>query len=98
MEYKKLCEAEVSTFYDEEHYEFIINDDAIGFKEDGSILFIFKKGVINEEDSKKYMKSLKSLGKTKTKNRGSGAGGGGPAGSGGDGGSGVVIIRYKYQN
>ena len=43
MIYPKVFKVEKSTFYDEEHYDYIINDDAVGFKEDGSILFIFKK-------------------------------------------------------
>ena len=44
--YKKVFEAKKGEFYDEDHYEMTISEDAIGLKEDGSILFIFKKNVI----------------------------------------------------
>ena len=43
MNYKKVFNAEISTFYDEEHYDITIADDAVGYKENGDILFIFKK-------------------------------------------------------
>tara|TARA_R110000765_G_scaffold213808_2_gene318820 strand:+ start:233 stop:1165 length:933 start_codon:yes stop_codon:yes gene_type:complete len=73
MEYKKVCEAEKSSFYNTDHYDKIITEDAKGFKEDGSILFIFKKNVIKKEDRSKYINLLRVLAKTKTKNRGSAA-------------------------
>lgn len=74
MNYKKVFNAEISTFYDEEHYDITITDDAVGYKENGDILFIFKKNVIPEEDRKNYLKIIRSLSKTKSKNRGSAAG------------------------
>lgn len=74
MEYKKVFKAEASIFYNEDHYDKIISEDAMGFKEDGSILFIFKKNVIEPNKSKEYLNCCRSLSKTKTKNRGSGAG------------------------
>tara|TARA_R110002126_G_scaffold107698_1_gene243416 strand:+ start:1734 stop:2642 length:909 start_codon:yes stop_codon:yes gene_type:complete len=72
--YKKVFEAKKGEFYDEDHYEMTISEDAIGLKEDGSILFIFKKNVIPLEERKEYLKIMKCLGKTKTKNRGAGGG------------------------
>lgn len=74
MNYKKVFTAKTGIFYDEDHYDMMINEDAIGFKEDGSILFIFKKGVIPAEKRIEFLKTMKSCGKQKTKNRGSGGG------------------------
>ena len=74
MNYKKVFNASISTFYDENHYDITISDDTVGYKENGDILFIFKKNVIPEEDRKNYLKIIRSLSKTKSKNRGSATG------------------------
>lgn len=74
MIYKKVFQASKAIYYGEEHYDMIINDDAVGYKEDGSILFIFKKNIIPEEQRKNYLKICRSQAKTKTKNRGAGSG------------------------
>tara|TARA_R110002110_G_scaffold119363_1_gene293844 strand:+ start:109 stop:1014 length:906 start_codon:yes stop_codon:yes gene_type:complete len=72
MNYKRVYTASKSAFYDEEHYDMCISEDAIGYKEDGSILFIFKKNVIPKEKRKIYRDALRSQCKMKTKNRGAG--------------------------
>jgi len=74
MNYKKVFEATKGLFYDEEHYDMCITEDCIGYKENGDILFIFKKNVIPENKRDEFKKILKPIGKSKTKNRGSGAG------------------------
>lgn len=74
MNYKKVFQAENGVFYNNEHYDMCISEDAVGYKEDGSILFIFKKNVIPKEIRKEYVNMLRSCGKTKTKNRGAGGG------------------------
>lgn len=70
MFYKKVCDAEVNKFYDISHYNKIILNDAVGYKEDGTPLFIFKKRIIKGD----YTHTIIKRGKTKTKNRGSAAG------------------------
>ena len=70
--YDKVFKAKKGEFYDISHYDRKITSDTVGYKEDGSILFIFKKNVIH--DTAEYIKYVKALAKTKTKNRGSGSG------------------------
>ena len=71
---KKCFEAEVSTYYDEEHYDTIYKDEVKVLREDGSILAVLKKNVIPEEDRKTYKDIIRTPARSKTKNRGSGAG------------------------
>tara|TARA_R110002051_G_scaffold169520_1_gene240131 strand:+ start:1043 stop:1948 length:906 start_codon:yes stop_codon:yes gene_type:complete len=72
--YKKSFTAKKGEFYDIKHYSDIIQGETIGLKEDGSILFIFKKNVIPQEHRKLYLNLTRGCAKAKTKNRGAGAG------------------------
>jgi len=72
--YKKVFEALKGDFYDESHYDKIINEECIGLKENGDILFVFVKNSIKKENRHKYINAIKSNAKSKTKNRGTASG------------------------
>lgn len=72
--YKKIFKALKGDFYDESHYDQIINDECIGLKENGDILFVYVKNVIKRENREGYINAIKSNAKSKTKNRGTASG------------------------
>lgn len=72
--YKKVFEALKGDYYDESHYDEIINDECVGLKENGDILFVFCKNAIKRENREEYIKAIKNNAKSKTKNRGTAAG------------------------
>ena len=72
--YKKKYKCLKADYYDKSHYDEIINDNCIGLKENGEILFVFVKNSIKKENREKYIKAIKGNAKSKTKNRGTAAG------------------------
>jgi len=74
IECKKTFECLKGEFYDEKHYDTIINTEVMGLKENGEILFILKKDNIKKENREKYLNIIKPVAKAKTKNRGTAAG------------------------
>tara|TARA_R110000824_G_scaffold62807_1_gene165999 strand:+ start:316 stop:1227 length:912 start_codon:yes stop_codon:yes gene_type:complete len=73
-ECKKVFECLRADFYNESHYDEIIKGEAMGFKENGEILFIVKKNNISKKNRKKYLDIIKPVAKAKTKNRGTASG------------------------
>jgi len=71
---KKCYDAEVSTYYNEEHYDIIYKNEVKILREDGSILAVLKKNIIPENERETYKNIIRSPSRSKTKNRGSGAG------------------------
>ena len=61
-------------YYDEDHYDVIIKEDADIYNEKGELLAMFRKAVIPEEQCKIIMKNLKAMAKVKKDNRGASAG------------------------
>tara|TARA_R110000772_G_scaffold105833_1_gene207641 strand:- start:797 stop:1492 length:696 start_codon:yes stop_codon:yes gene_type:complete len=72
--YSKSFKCLKADFYDLEHYNEVINESRIGYKENGDILFVFVKGAIKKENIPNYINAIKSNAKTKTKNRGTASG------------------------
>ena len=72
--YKKIFNANMGEFYDINHYDKIIKENCIGFKEDGQVLFCCIKDAIPKEDRDKYKDVIRKPAKAKTKNRGQSAG------------------------
>jgi hypothetical protein len=72
--YKKVFEALRGDYYDLSHYDKVINDECIGLKENGDILFVFVKNSIKRENREKYINAIKNNAKSKTKNRGTASG------------------------
>jgi hypothetical protein len=61
-------------YYDEDHYDTIINEDADVYNEKGELLLCFRKNVIPLEDCKIILKNLKAMAKVMKDNRGASAG------------------------
>ena len=72
--YSKKYECLKADFYDLEHYDEVINESKIGYKENGDVLFVFVKNAILKENREDYIIAIKSNAKTKTKNRGTASG------------------------
>ena len=74
MKYKKNFEAKIGEFYEIAHYDKVINESSVGYKEDGSLLFCLIKGNVPEDQRLEFKNIIRSGSRTKTKNRGSSAG------------------------
>jgi hypothetical protein len=61
-------------YYDEDHYDVIIKEDADVYNEKGELLAMFRKNVISEDQCKVILKNLKAMAKVKKDNRGASAG------------------------
>lgn len=61
-------------YYDEDHYDTIINEDADVYNEKGELLLCFRKNVIPLEDCNIILKNLKKMAMIKHDNRGPAAG------------------------
>jgi len=61
-------------YFDEIHYDTIINEDADVYNEKGELLLCFRKNVIPLEDCKIILKNLKAMAKVMKDNRGASAG------------------------
>ena len=72
--YKKSYKALKADFYNEDHYDEIIKNSSVGYKENGDILFVFVKNVIKKEQREEYIDAIKQNAKSKTKNRGTASG------------------------
>lgn len=72
--YKKKYECLRADFYNEEHYDEIIKESCMGYKENGEVLFVFIKNAIKKENRETYINAIKTNAKSKTKNRGTAAG------------------------
>jgi len=72
--YIKKFESLRADFYDESHYDEIIRDSSVGYKENGDILFVLVKNAIKEENIGGYIEAIRGNAKSKTKNRGTASG------------------------
>lgn len=72
---KKVCNAELNSYYDLKHYDIIVDNYLKPiYKEDGSLLCVLVKEVYDKTQKEIFTKILHKRGKSKTKNRGSAAG------------------------
>ena len=62
------------TYYDEEHFKYIITDDTDVYKENGELLLKFRKNVIPIQLTNNALNSYRKVAKIKKNNRGAAAG------------------------
>lgn len=72
--YKKTFKCLSAEFYNADHYNEVIKWSAVGYKENGDVLFVFVKNSIKSENIQGYIDAIKSNAKSKTKNRGTASG------------------------
>ena len=59
MKYKKNFEAKIGEFYEIAHYDKVINESSVGYKEDGSLLFCLIKGNVPEDQRLEFKYNTK---------------------------------------